>query len=441
MKITVIGAGSYVFGATVLKDALQRHKLQGLNLALVDLNDEVVGMMAALGRRMAADLEVACSITAHRDRLEALPGSDFVILSACPQGERRWAIDCAVLEQAGLPGQRRECGGLGGLSNALRAISLALDIAADMERLCPHALLLDVTNPMPKVVTAVNRFTAIKAYGFCNAALGGPIGYDHTGHYYVRNPVGYDGIAGELGRNSADLEVITAGQNHYAWLVSVKDRQTGQDLTPELYAAIRRRTDLDSAILATWLDTYGALAMSGVAHQGEYLPPDPRLIYRNHSPYHGAGEVGQRHRDRLRAAANGEAEWQALVADGSWEHPVDVAVAWAGGAEQYLPMLNLPNQGSLADVPAGRIVEGPAKVRAGVVQGSEVGRLPGKSGELCRRVSEVHELVVAGAALGSREKLAAAIEADLAIPEKSKALAALDQLLAAHRDILPRFHG
>ncbi len=441
MKITVIGAGSHVFGATVLRDAIQRHRLQGATLALVDPNEEAVRLMTALGRRMAADLGVDCSIAAHRDRLDALPGSDFVILSACPEGERRWHMDCAILEQAGLPGQRRECGGLGGLSNALRAISLALDVGLDMERLCPQAVLLAVTNPMPRVVTAVNRFTAVKAYGFCNAALGGPIGSDRSGRYFVCNPVGFDGIAGELGRSSGDLDVVTAGTNHFAWLVSVRDRQTGRDLTADIHRAIRQRTDTDSAVLSAWLDEYGALAMSGVSHQAEYMPPDPRIAYHGHSPYHGAGDAGKDRRERLRAAATGQAEWRALVADGSWEHPVDVAVSWEGGPERRLPMINLPNSGGMDGVPLGRIIEQPAVARPGGVQGIGVGRLPGRAGELCRRVSDVHELVAAGAARGSREDLVAAIEADMAIPDAKGAVAALDRLIAAHRDILPRFHG
>ena len=441
MKMTVIGAGSFVFGATVLKDAIERHRLNGCSLALVDLDEDLVKLMATLGRRMAEDLAVDCSITTHCNRLEALPGSDFVLLSACPQGQRRWQMDCSVLEDAGMPDQRRECGGLGGLSNSLRAIGLALDVCHDMKRLCPQAPLLAVTNPMPRVVTAVNRFTSVRAFGFCNAAFGGPIGYDKTGKLYVHNPVEYDAVVGQLGRKASSLDVVTAGLNHFAWLVCVKDRQTGLDCTSELITAIRQRTDEEAVILSSWLDTHGALAMSGTHHQGEYMPPDPRIIYHGNPPYHGSGDAGRKHRERLQAVASGKENWRTIFDEGSWEHPVDVAVALSGGAEAQVAMINLPNAGSVADLPDGRIVESPAIVRPGVIQGLGVGRLPGRAGELCRQVSAVHELVAEGAATGSREKLASAIAFDMAIPDKKKALIALDQLLNVHRDLLPRFHA
>jgi alpha-galactosidase len=35
-----------------------------------------------------------------------------------------------------------------------------------MAELCPRARLLDVTNPMPRVVTALRRFTDVACYGF-----------------------------------------------------------------------------------------------------------------------------------------------------------------------------------------------------------------------------------------------------------------------------------
>jgi alpha-galactosidase len=422
MKIVVIGAGSFVFGPTVLRDAIERHRLAGSEIALVDLDADAVRIMTVLGQRMAADLGVACTVSAHTDRLEALPGADFVILSAAPEGRRRWLMDCAILEAAGLEGQRRECGALGGMSNALRAITLALGVARDMERLCPKAVLLDVTNPMPRVVTAVNRFTEVRAYGFCNVAFGGP--------------AGYDGIARILGRPAAELAVVSAGLNHFAWLAAVRDAATGEDLMAQAHRAVRARTDPDGAVLRDWLDRYGAVAMSGTHHQAEWLPPDPRVVYDGKPPYHGTPEDRQVRRQELEAASEGRIDWRGATQSGSWEHPVDVAAALGRSANLDFPILNLINQGYLPDVPDGRIVEVPARIENGQVQGVRVGALPAGVAEVCRQVSAVHELVAEGAAMRSREKLAEAVECDIAIPDKKAALGALDRMLEAHRDLL-----
>ena len=48
-------------------------------------------------------------------------------------------MDYDILTRAGMPDQGRECAGLGGLSYALRTISMALDICEDMEALSPNA--------------------------------------------------------------------------------------------------------------------------------------------------------------------------------------------------------------------------------------------------------------------------------------------------------------
>ena len=179
--------------------------------------------------------------------------------------------------------------------------------------------------------------------------------------------------------------------------------------------------------------------MSGTHHQGEYLPPDPRIEYTGHSPYHGSADERNQRWMELRAVTRGDKDWKDVVTLESWEHPIDVVAALGCGADLDIPIINLPNRDCLPDVPAGRIVEAPARVRGGQVQGQHVGALPGGVAKVCRQVSDVHELVAEGAAVGSREKLADAIRCDLAIPDKSRALAALDRLLEAHRDILPQF--
>jgi alpha-galactosidase len=424
MKLVLVGAGSFVFGPTVLLDAIARHQMSG-ELVLVDLNAEAGEVMAALGRRIASDVGAACAVTYTADRRTALPGADFVILSAAPEGARRWTMDRDILNAAGMPDQVRECGGLGGLSYSLRTISLALDLSADMAELCPRAALLDATNPMPRLVTAVHRYTSIRAYGFCNVAQGGANGYEW--------------LARLVGRPYEAIDVVTAGLNHFCWLLSIRDRTTGEDLFGQVVAAVRAGEGRDFVLLRKWLDTYGGIGVSGGGHMAEYMPPDPDAVYRMRPPFHGDAAEREARLQALRAIAAGEQNWRTDLTGGSWEHPTDLAIALATGTTLHLPMLNLPNEGYLADLPAGRIVEVPAVAEAGTVRGIAVGSLPGRVGELCRRLSDVHELVAEGAATGDRQALKQAIAVDLAIPDKPAALGVLDQLIAAHRDILPRF--
>jgi alpha-galactosidase len=430
MKIVLIGAGSFVFGPTVLRDALARHRMAG-ELVLVDLNLAVAEVMAGVGRRIARDLGVDCAVTATDDRRAALPGADAVILSAAPEGRRRWRMDYEIMVNAGVPEQVRECGGLGGLSYALRTVSLALDIAGDMEELCPDALFLDVTNPMPRVVTAVHRFTDIEAYGFCNVAQGGAEGYAW--------------LAGLVGRTHDQIDVVTAGLNHFAWLISIQDRETGRDLYHDVETALRFSADPSARLLVQWLDRYGAVGVSGAGHMAEYIPPAPDIPLHTHPPFHGDAAEREVRLARLRKIADGSLDWRDGLTGGSWEHPVDLAVAVHEGATIRMPMLNLPNAGYLPELPDGRVVEVPVEVSGGEVRGVDVGVLPGlpgppvEVGDLCHLVSDVHELVTEGAAKGDRQALVEAIRADPAIPYKDLALEVLGRILIAHRDLLHRF--
>ena len=69
LKIAVIGAGSYVFGPSVLAGAILGHRLEGAELALVDVDRQVLDLMAGVGRRMVREAGVAGRITAHADLL------------------------------------------------------------------------------------------------------------------------------------------------------------------------------------------------------------------------------------------------------------------------------------------------------------------------------------------------------------------------------------
>jgi alpha-galactosidase/6-phospho-beta-glucosidase family protein len=424
MKITLIGAGSFVFGGTVLIDALERLGMEG-ELALVDLNLEAAEAMAGVGRQMAREFGLDCAVWATADRREALPGSDFVILSAAPQGARRWWMDYRILAAAGMSEQARECGGLGGLSYSLRTVSLALDVCADMAALCPGATLLDVTNPMPRVVTAVHHFTEVPVYGFCNMAF--------------RGAQGYEWLAGLVGLPWTQVEVVTAGLNHFAWLVSMRDRETGADFVPFVEDVIRRGEGQEMVVLRRWLQRYGAVSVTGVDHTAEFLPTEADTPTRAEPPFHGDEAERQAHMARLVAAGAGELDWRLALDHGSWEHPVEVAAALCRRETVAVPILNLPNHGYLPDLPEGRIVEVPARTAEGRLSGVEVGALPGEVGAICRAISDVHELVAQGAAMGDRDALRSAIEIDPAVDGKAAGLAVLEELIAAHRDLLPRF--
>ncbi len=432
MKLVLIGGGSFVFAPTVLEDAIVKHRLTG-TLVLVDPNLEAAEAMAAAARRIAKEFEVRLNIEAVADRREALPGADFVIVSASPQGAKRWRMDYDRLTGLGLYDQARECGGLGGLLNSFRSISLVLDICADMEALCPEAMLLDVTNPMPRVVTAVERYTRIRCIGFCNIAQ--------------RGPNGYVLLANLLGRDPKRLDVVTGGLNHFAWVLSVRDRDSRADLVPELIRLIEsgdwhrydESTRRELGIMRKWLREYGGIVAGAVDHHAEYLPKQSDIHYASTPPYHGTEAERLKRLQEIREIATGTRDWQELFNHPSWEHPVDLAVLIRDRSSVKLDILNVRNGDAIPQLPADRIVEVPVELENGMMTPVKLPPFPPRLASWIQAISDVHELAAEAAATGSLDKAREAIIRDPAITEKNVSLRALDDMLADHADLLPRF--
>ncbi|MBI2437843.1 MAG: hypothetical protein HYV36_03400 [Lentisphaerae bacterium] len=425
MKIALIGAGSFVFAPTFCHDLLVRHRPAALHLILVDLDLAAAERMARLARSMAVRSGLDARIEAAMDRVAALEGADYVGLCASPQGAARWRMDFEILREAGLADQARECGGLGGLANSLRSITLALDLAREIQRRSPKAVLLDVTNPMPRVVTAVNRFTQVACYGFCNIAQEGTQPFAES--------------AGLLGLKPVEISGVTAGLNHFAWALSLQHRASGEDLLPALRVALERRGSRTDRLRLKWWREWGLPPFGHVDHHGEYLPKAPDIQYPEAPPYHGTPAERQRQARELECLIAGACAWEEADICRSWEHPSDFLLARENPEAVPFPILNLPNDGTLPQLPRGRIVEIPVRVGGGRVGGGGPLTFPPGLAALLLQLSDVHEKVAAGAAEGNPARLLEAIEIDPAIEEKAKAKGLLEKLLARHRDLLPQF--
>ncbi|MGX9517732.1 6-phospho-beta-glucosidase [Vibrio mediterranei] len=200
LKVVVIGGGSS-YTPELVEGLLTRHQeLPISDLWLVDIDEgmEKATVIADLTKRMIAKAE--CDITVHltTNRQQALVDADFV----CSQfragriearlRDERIALKYRVIGQ--------ETNGLGGFSNACRTIPIALEIAKEMEALCPNAWLLNFTNPSGMVTEALTKYSKIKTVGLCNV----PVNMER-------------GAAEMLGVDRKDITMQIAGLNHLVW--------------------------------------------------------------------------------------------------------------------------------------------------------------------------------------------------------------------------------
>ena len=73
VKIVIIGAGSASFGLTSLATLLREPSLRGSTLALVDINEQGLGLVHRLAERMNREWDAGMTITSDIERRNAAP--------------------------------------------------------------------------------------------------------------------------------------------------------------------------------------------------------------------------------------------------------------------------------------------------------------------------------------------------------------------------------
>jgi len=425
MKIVLIGGGSYVFAPSVIDDLIIKAKLTNFDFVLVDINLEGAQLLAKITERIALAEGVNVNVSATSDRLQALDGADFVITSLAYQGEKRWNMDYEICKQEGIPYELRETGALSGIVYSFRNITLLMGICRDMEKLCPNAILLNVSNPLTRIHEAINRYTNIKAYGFCNVAQCGAHGYEI--------------VASTLGRHYADIDVTSAGINHFSWILSIRDKATKADLLPEYVEKLLSAPHPweNGQVKHRWYEQYGAVAAPPVDHVADFLPYQPNIHYLDKAPYHGNAEERAKRVANMKLVADGTLDYRGAECfdHGSWEHPALVAVAIHTKTDMYLPILNVPNKNCIPQLPQDAIVEVPVNITGGKVVPATGITLPKAVADMCVNQCEVAEMVARAAVEGDRALAFKIIEVDQAITEKEAAARALARMLEAHEDI------
>ncbi len=215
LKVVVIGGGSS-YTPELVEGLLKRHhELPITDLWLVDIEAglEKAQIIADLTKRMIN--KVNCEINVHltTDRQLALKDADFVCSQFRAGRLEARLRDERIALKYRMIGQ--ETNGLGGFSNACRTIPIALEIAKEMEVLCPNAWLLNFTNPSGMVTEALLKHSSIKTVGLCNV------------------PVNMElGAAKMLGAKREDITMQIAGLNHLVWARKVLHE--GQDKLSEV---------------------------------------------------------------------------------------------------------------------------------------------------------------------------------------------------------------
>jgi len=457
-KITVIGAASASFGENTLAAILRSKKLRGSALALVDRNAHSLDIVHRLASRLNREWQAGFTLSAHTHHAAALPGSDFVV-SAIEVGPREelWRSDFEIPLKYGVRQPYAENGGPGGFAHAIRNVGPVMEIVRDMERACPEAWFINFTNPMVRICDAVSRHSRIKVVGLCHQVS---IGFTMVA-LALATDLGIEVLEGIAGMHAEPLQIqlrlpltraakerldiLAAGLNHFTWILSIRDKCTGEDLYPLFRERLASLPPGFEPLTRRVFADFGLFPVPGDTHLCEYLPWVSDPITRPWEKYNLRlydWDLWAALRDfslqTLDAMAGGSMSIEGLLeADSEGALEMIENMACAGG--HYHLAANLPNRRQIPNLPEAAIVETPVYVDGFGVHPVHVGPLPEAIAELCRRELAIVRLCVDAAIEGSRQKALQCLLLDPVISDADIARQILDDYLLAYREHLPQF--
>ena len=458
-KIVLIGAGSASFGLNTLGALLRSKLLRGSQIALVDHNPQALEIVRRLAERLNQEWDGDMRITTHLHHREALDGAGFIISAIeVPPREKLWRMDYEIPLKYGLRQPYAENGGPGGFAHAARNIGPVLEIAHDMEQVCPDALFINFSNPMMRICDAIARYSRVKVVGLCHQikagygmvgfALAKELDIDVSDLNFISthaDPKYWMRLNGIAHEAMQKVDIKAAGLNHFTWMLSLHDRQTGADLYPLFRQRFNELDPTIEPLTHRVFNAYGLFPIPGDEHLCEYLPWLSDPLTRPWEKYdvslydwdaaEARRDAGHELMDRM---GRGLEPIEALL-DADSEGALEVIESIAGAGNTYHLAVNLANDGYIPNLPQGAIVEVPGQFSGFGIRGGGVGALPEGVAELCRREITVTQLTVDSVVRGDRQLALQALLFSPGITDMEVAQQVMDDYLDAYREYLPSF--
>jgi alpha-galactosidase len=405
-KIAFIGAGSLGFTRGLVRDILTFPLLRDATLSLMDVDPERLEFAHASVQRIVDLGGYPARVEATLNRAEALRDADIVLVTILANGVDVWRHDIEIPKKYGVDTNIGDTRGPSGIFRALRTIPVMLDIARDMERLCPNATMLNYTNPMVMLCRAMQRETNIRLTGLCHSVQG-------TAEMLAR----------WIDAPMSEITYTCAGINHMAWYLKYEWR--GEDAYPLIRAAITERPEVYNEELVRnemflHLDHY---VTESSGHNSEYnwwFRKRPDLIerYCTHGTGWNPGEYAYiiKHYEAREGNWRDEAKkWFAsdspISLERGHEYAAYIINALEGG-EPFEFNGNVRNTGLITNLPQDACVEVPVWASRKGLSPVHVGALPPSCAVLTNLTSNIEEMAVEAALTGDARLVFQAIAHD-----------------------------
>lgn len=443
LKIAFLGAGSG-FILSVARELGKNPFFEDCELAMTDpLPDRLDIALKTVAELFSSPecINRNIRISASGENVSALDGADYVISSCEPKRYPNWYRDLAIPEQFGCFQVKGENGGPGGVIHALRNMTMFENIARDMKKWCPEALLLNFTNPMSFLCTYMKNYTNVKTIGFCHQVHGS-----------------FGVISEMLGYEPDELEVVSAGINHLNWLFDIRRKSSRESCMKEFIEKIstskywNEPQEVISSQVFTLevLKTFRMYPIGYDDHIIEYMPFFwEKAEWTEHGvealteEYHALAEKGN-HSLEIQRLWGKEIEKPEFPRDPDHsyyaENPCKVIEALEKNIPAYFDAINICNHGAVGNLPADVILDVPGIAVGGEVRSIHVGELPPGPLEICRRQTALHEML----AQAFHERDGNLVEQIFCLTPYVRSITQARQIWRAYyeeyKDYLPDFH-
>jgi 6-phospho-beta-glucosidase len=418
VKVAVVGGGSTYTPELVEGFARRTDRFPVDHLCLLDVDPERLAIVGALADRMLRKTGWGGELRLTGDRDEALEGVDFVIVQLRVGGQRARYQDETIPPKFGCIGQ--ETTGPGGFAKGLRTIPVVLDLAEETERRgAPGAWFVDFTNPTGMVTQALLD-EGHRALGLCNVAIG-----------LQRRFARHFGVEPER------VQLEHVGLNHLSW-----DRAVlvdGVDRLPEILDdhidIVADETDMPADLIR--------MLGSIPSYYLHYYYFTPEVIERQKTGRTRAEEVMEIEEGLLELYKDPQLDTKPELLEhrgGAYYSEAAaqlVASLYAGTGD--VQVVNVRNDGAIANIDPAAVVETPARVDRDGAHPLPLAPLDDHMLGLVEHVKAYERLTIRAATSGDRTTALRGLMTNPLVPGYRVALELLDVLLEANRSYLPAF--
>jgi 6-phospho-beta-glucosidase len=420
VRIAVVGGGSTYTPELIEGFAVRGDRLPIDEIVLLDVDPERLAVVGGLARRMLGRLGWPGRLVLTGDTDGALEGADFVLVQLRVGGQAARLLDETLPLRFGTIGQ--ETTGAGGFAKALRTVPVVLEIAERAaRRAASGAWIVDFTNPVG-IVSQALLDDGHRAIGLCNVAIG------FQRHYAER-----------FGVPPERVELEHVGLNHLTWERAI--RVDGVDRLPELIAGEADEIAREVRMPVDLIRALGAIPSYYLRYYYEF----ETVLAEQRSDGHGtrAEEVRdielrllEMYRDPM---LDVKPELLGQRGGAFYSEAAAQLIASLHDSAGDIQVVNVRNDGALPDLPPDAVVEVPARIDRDGAHPLRLAPLSPEMRGLVQAAKAYEELAIEAARGGDPRVALRALLANPLVGRWEIAEPLLRDLLAANRDLLPRF--